>query len=603
MEDQRTAIYTNVPKGDYIFKVKSTNSQGVWSYNQKELSITIQPSFWETPWAYALYIVVVLLFLLIINYTIITIYKLKTSIKLEKSMSEMRQRFFTDISHEIRTPLTMITAPVDYLMNDNRTPEHVKNQLQHVAQSSGRLLRLVNQILDFRKIQELKPKLQQIDLGVFMKDICNDFTELANEQNITFSVIDNSNHALIWADKNSLDKITMNLLSNAFKFTPAGKQITVQVTTEEKYITLKIADEGKGINKKIRNKLFTRFVSFSEDINKPSTGIGLSIVKAEADKHNAKVTVHSEPEKGSIFTVQFKKGTTHFSNDVEFLQNEMESLDESQNKAQINIAPAPNNKPTILVVEDDTELRNFMKSIIENNYEVLLAEDGEVGFQMAKEKGPDFIVSDIMMPKLNGIELLKKLRSDIATSHIPIILLTAKTNIESKLEGLTYGADDYITKPFSVPYFQARIENIIKQRKRLHELLSKGESVDTKDVKEYNPKPSIITDLDEEIMENIILAIEKNMDNSNFSVEDLASAIGLNRTTMFYKIKSLAGQSPVEFIRDIRLKRAAQLVSESQLLIKEIAFMTGFQDIKYFGKCFKNKYEMTPMEYRKSNLK
>ncbi len=237
---------------------------------------------------------------------------------------------------------------------------------------------------------------------------------------------------------------------------------------------------------------------------------------------------------------------------------------------------------------------------MEQDYEILTAEDGFAGFNIAVDHCPDFIISDIMMPKINGIDLLKKLRDDIRTSHIPIILLTAKANIESKLEGLTYGADDYITKPFSVPYFKARIENLLNQRKRLHEIFTRG---DNAEFKEFKPKPFLITNQDEVIMEKIIHIIEQNMDNGEFSVEDLASHIGLNRTTMFYKIKGLTGFSPVEFVRDFRLKRAAQMITDSQLLIKEIAFMTGFQDLKYFGKCFKKKYEMTPMEYRKSNLK
>ncbi len=600
---QRTAIYTNVPKGNYLFKVKSTNSQGIWSDNQRELPITVLPSFWETPWAYTLYTFIIIIILLTANYTLMTIYKLRSNINVERKMSHLRQKFFTDISHEIRTPLTMITGPIDYLINDNRTPETVKKQLSYVAQSSSRMLRLVNQILDFRKVQELKLKVSEIEIGNFVKDICNDFIEIANEQDISFAFENHAEGIKVWVDHKSLEKIVMNLLSNAFKYTPPGKSITVSLFSDEKNVTLNVSDQGIGISKEVINKLFTRFTSFSDDENKPSTGIGLSIVKEEADKHKAKITIQSEPGKGSIFSIQFKTGKNHFPDDIEFLNIipfKDVSPDESKEQFNTTIKFNNNDEVKVLIVEDDQELRSFIKNILDQHYQILTAEDGEVGFNIAIEESPDFIISDIMMPKINGIDLLKKLRDDLRTSHIPIILLTAKTNIESKLEGLTYGADDYITKPFSVTYFKARIENLLSQRKRLHEIFNKSNEPVYKD---FKPKPFLITDQDEEIMAKVIRVIEENIDNNEFSIEDLASKIGLNRTTLFYKIKSLTGLSPVEFVRDTRLKRAAQLIKDSQLLIKEIAYMTGFQDLKYFGKCFKNKYEMTPIEYRKSNLK
>ena len=274
----------------------------------------------------------------------------------------------------------------------------------------------------------------------------------------------------------------------------------------------------------------------------------------------------------------------------------LENIEITQNPSSTKV----NEKTKILVVEDDLKLRAFIKTILEEDYQVLEADDGEMGYQLAIEENPDFIVSDIMMPKLNGVDLLKKIRKNVETSHVPVILLTAKTDIESKLEGLTYGADDYITKPFSVSYFKARIENLLHQRKRLQDIFG---SIDNNQIEDFNPKPYLITDQDEEIMKKVMAIIEENIDNNNFSVESLSSMIGLNRSTFFYKIKSLTGYSPVEFIRDIRLKRAAQLIVSSQLLIKEIAYMSGFSDMKYFSKCFKKKYDVTPLDYRKQNKK
>lgn len=600
VKNQNSIIYTNVPKGDYIFKVKSTNSQGIWVKNERQVFITVKPSIWNTTFFYILYGIIIIAILLLINYTLITIYKLKSNVRIEKRVSDMKQKFFIDISHEIRTPLTLITGPIEYLINDNRTPDSVKEQLSYVSQSSNRLLRLVNQILDLRKFEDVNLEVSEINVAEFAKAIFNDFIEIAKEQEIDFSFNEEVGNTKIWADKNGLEKIMMNLLSNAFKYTQNGKSIKVNITKDEKRVAIEIIDGGVGISQDKLGKLFIRFVSFNDKRNNPSTGIGLSLVKEIVEKHNAALNVVSEPGKGSIFSVYLKLGKEHFSKNVVF------DLEENKNETlNINeIAPSLLSKKNkekikILVVEDDLELRTFITNILEKDYQVLEAENGRIGYQTIINETPDFVISDIMMPELNGIELLKKIRTNIETSHVPVILLTAKATIESQLEGLNYGADDYITKPFSVSYLKARIENLLNQRKRLQDIFG---SIKENEFKEFNPKPHLISNHDEEIMLKVIQIIEENIDNNDFSVENLGSSIGLNRTTFYYKIKSLTGYSPVEFIRDIRIKRAAQLITSNQLLIKEIVYMTGFSDIKYFNRSFKKKYGMTPMEYRKQNM-
>lgn len=598
-QTNRTATYTNVPKGNYVFKVKSTNSQGIWTDNERQLPITIKPSIWNTNLSYILYTLAIIGIILTISFTLNTIYRLKNNVKLEKEISNIKQKFFIDISHELRTPLTLISSPIEYIINDHRTPETIKKQLTYISHSTNRLQRLVNQILDFKKIEETKIKVSEIKVSLFVKDIFNDFTEVAKEQNINFTFHTDAEDIKIWADKNGLEKIIMNLLSNAFKFTPKGKSIHVKITKTEKQVGIHVIDEGIGIPKEYQNKLFNRFVTFSNKSNNPSTGIGLSMVKEIAEKHHAKLYFDSEANKGSSFSIYFKLGKEHFTNDTNFINAD----EETSPKYNIleNTETAPKNqheKIRILVVEDDDALRGFIKSILEDTYEVIEAEDGEAGYQLTIKESPDFIISDIMMPKLNGINLLKKIRNNIEVCHIPIVLLTAKTTIESKLEGLSYGADDYITKPFSVSYFMARIENLLTQRKRLQNVFSFSDKTNFKD---FSPKPYLISDQDEEIMKKVMHTIEENIDNNNFSVEELGLNVGLNRTTFGNKIKSLTGYTPVEFIRDIRIKRAAQLIISSELLIKEIVFMTGFSDIKYFNKIFKKKYGVTPMEYRKQN--
>ena len=607
---KRVASYTNLPKGEYTLRVKSTNSEGVWTDNERTLEIKIKPSFWQTPLAWFLYLILFSGFVTVCVYILMKIYKLESDVKLEKKLSELKLKFLTDVSHEIRTPLTMVTAPVEYMINDEKTPSEIKKQLETVSHNANRILRLVNQLLDFRKMQNSRLKVSETLFSDFIMDIFNNFTETAENDKTDYQFINKAPGQKVWVDRDCLEKIAMNLISNAFKYTPHGGVIKVIVFEDEKSVSLQVSDNGLGISKDKQKNLFTRFYSLNEDKSKPSTGIGLSMVKDLADKHAAKVQVDSEPGKGSTFTVSFKKGFDHFDLKVVDMiasENETDNTSKLYEQAEETNVITINNdsdnlnfkkqNKTVLVVEDDDELRNFMCTVLSDDYTILEATNGEDGIITCTEKQPDLIISDIMMPGTDGIELLKKLRDNIETSHIPIILLSAKANIESKLEGLSYGADDYITKPFSVQFIKARISNLLMQRKRLQEIY--GNSL-SQGYREFNPKPFQITSQDEKIMECAVKVIEDNIDNSNFTVEEFGQSVGMSRSTFYNKIKSLTGLSPVEFIRDIRLKRASQLLGTGQLLIKEVAFMTGFSDTKYFGECFKNKYGMTPMEYKNS---
>lgn len=605
---QRIANYTNLPHGYYTFRVKSTNSEGVWVDNERILSIRVKPSFWQTPWATALYALCVAIIIFIIVRVLLSFYTLRDNMKLEKQISEMKLRFFTDISHEIRTPLTMITAPVDYMINDAGTPENIRKQLKLIAQNTGRLLRLVNQILDFRKIQFMNLKVFDTEFAAMVEDICGNFTEIAASRRINFRFSNQVGNDRVWVDHDCLDKLLMNLLSNAFKYTPEGRLIQVSVFGDEKTVSLQVRDEGPGIPKDKQRKLFNRFVTFNSDKSKPSTGIGLSMVKDLADKHGARVSIDSEEGHGTTITVCFQRGTAHFAKGVEMMaagspsgikQPEYACPDNEMNLPAItDHVPDRHEKQSVLIVEDDQDLRTFIKTILENDYIVYEAEDGLQGKTLALNEIPDFIVSDIMMPNMDGIELLQELKTNLNTSHIPVVLLTSKTTIESKLEGLAYGADDYITKPFSVSYFNARIANLLSQRKHLQEIFrshtSKGNPC------QYEPQPFTITSQDELLMTKVMTVIEANMENFEFTVDDMREHVGMSRSAFFKKIKSLTGLAPVEFIRDIKLKRAAQLLSSGEYRVKEVTFMIGFSDSKYFAKCFKEKFGITPMEYKQT---
>ncbi len=373
------------------------------------------------------------------------------------------------------------------------------------------------------------------------------------------------------------------------------------------------------MSKEVLNKLFTRFASFNKDKSKPSTGIGLSIVKEVAEKHHAKIAVDSEVNKGSSFTILFPTGIEHFKDDenVNFVYTD--TIKESEEEAgnlhktsqetegkQISveeITEEKDKKETILVVEDDNDLRGFITTILEPYYNVLEAENGRTGYEFALKYMPDFILSDIMMPEMNGVEFLQEIRKNDKTSHIPFILLTAKTDLESKVDGLDYGADDYITKPFSVKYLRARIDNIIRQRKRLYESFSTEKQnaivpIETIETDTETTELKITPPQDEAFIRKIKEEVEKNIDNSDFVVDNLAAAVAMSRTVFFKKLKSLTGFAPIEFIRDIKIKHAAKLIATQQYTIKEVSFMIGIADTKYFTQCFKAVYNMTPSEYK-----
>lgn len=617
-QNQRTANYTNLSKGEYIFRVKSTNSDGVWSENERHLPIIIEPSFWDTPWAYAFYVILFIFFMYITLHILFVFYRMKDKVELEHQQTELKARFFTDISHEIRTPLTMIVSPIENLIHDEETPPAVKKQLSLVSKNTSRMLDMVNQILDFRKIQQQQLKLEEIPIGLFVADICNGFIKTAENQKINFEVVNHVGNEKIWIDRNHVEKIVFNLLSNAFKYTPENKAIRVSVFNKGNGIAVQVEDEGIGITKDKQMRLFKRFESFNEDKNKPSTGIGLSMVKELADKHQAKVLVESEPNVGTAFTVIFQKGKLHFKEKNTFVEETQDNIREEKIAHEesgliekndiIQTETDSPGKPVVLVVEDDDDLREFIRTILEKDYVVHEAVDGKMGMEKALNLIPDLIVSDIMMPNVDGMEFLQKIRDNINTSHILFLLLTAKTTLDSKLDGLEYGADEYLTKPFDVPFFKARIKNMLERREHLQEFYqnivhepSKPENCEEKEsiADDYTPSKLEISSRDKEFMKSVVDIIEKNIDNSDFVVEDLASSVGMSRTVFFKKIKSITGLAPIEFIRDIVIQRAAQLLETGEYSIKEVSYMVGISDSKYFSKCFKKKYNMTPREYKR----
>ena len=607
--NRHTATYTNLPKGKYTFRVKSTNADGQWVNNERSIIIERLPSFWESSWGLAFYVFAFVVITVLVSYIIFTIYKLKNDVAVEHHITNMKLQFFTDISHELRTPLTLIASPVENILHNETLSDRVKEQLFVVQRNTQRMLRLINQILDFRKIQHKKMKLVVEDTNVFefVNEIYLSFNKLAEERNIDFRIVNNSNNAYLWVDRDKFEKILFNLLSNAFKFTPQGGSIEVSIVEEPEYVDVIVKDFGIGIAKEKLARLFNQFESLiSSNSMQPSTGIGLSLTKELVELHKASITVDSEPDRGSAFKVTFKKGRHHFNQEVEYvlqdLQADTEQNQNNQIKGDISIENSltkgsGSGEHTILIVEDNTELRHFIKQVLENHYIVLEARNGKEALALLPNNSPDIIISDIMMPEMSGTELAKRIKKDLNFSHIPLVLLTAKSDMDSKIEAMEYGADDYITKPFSSVYLEARIENLLKQRRQLQEYYRSSLTNGTITISKPNVTPQ-----DDNFIQRIMEYIEENIEDPELSIDNIALYIGLSRSTMFKKMKSLTGIPPVDFIKEIRIQRAAQLIETGEFNVSQVAYMIGMTDPSYLTKCFKQKYGVTPREYKEKNL-
>jgi ligand-binding sensor domain-containing protein/signal transduction histidine kinase/DNA-binding response OmpR family regulator len=615
--NQRTATYTNLDAGKYIFQVKATNNDGVETDQIKTIHIIVLPPWWKTWWAYTLY---TFIFggLLYLFYS----YSVKTS-KLTHELNfqhlshekdqELAQRklsFFTNISHEIKTPLTLILAPIDKLISLNEGNNKTQNQLRLIQRNGERLVRLINQLLDFRKFDSGNMTLQAAEGNIvrFVKEILMAFESYASHRRIRLKLITEQPRIRLWFDRDKLEKVIYNVLSNALKFTNEGGQVTVKIKLEENLI-IEIEDNGIGIPPHQIDKIFDQFNHFDDKgINTTGTGIGLAFSKGLVELHKGKIQVQSNvatptQEGQTIFSIILPIGREHLSEE-EIIANYKDSENiEGYRETEISTASrlaiekrkqhvlntADKEKLILLVVEDNAEVLLFIASHFENEFEIHTASNGVIGLEKAVEIVPDMIISDVMMPEMDGITLCSKLKSDTRTSHVPVILLTARTPLIFNIEGLETGADDYITKPFNLTILEARVWNLLDSRQKLRDRYRKEITL--------QPKNVAITSPDEKFLERVMNFIEKNISEPSLSVEELGKEAGMSRVTLYRKIKALTNQTAVEFIRSVRLKRAAQLLEQNKLNVNEVAYMVGFLDIDYFRRCFKEEFGYTPKAF------
>lgn len=607
---QRKVTYTNLDPGNYTFYVQASNSDGIWNEEGASLRISILPPFWKSGAAFVVYIALILGALLLSRQLILARERMKYKIEKERQDAQqlheldmMKIKFITNVSHEFRTPLALIITPLEKMLKGANDPEQKKQYLM-IHRNARRLLNLVNQLLDFRRleVQEVKLNLSEGDIVTFVKEAVYSFTDLSEKKHIHFSFRSDMEFLETMFDKDKLEKIIFNLLSNAFKFTPENGKVEVNMSMLEKseeqtkWVAIRVNDTGIGIAPDKQEKIFDRF--FQNDLP-PSmvnqgSGIGLSIAKEFVKLHGGIITVESEVNAGSCFTVLLPLVEIKRDQPLVELLKEAAPLDNEVDQAALN-GDSKHKIPTLLLVEDNDDFRFYLKDNLKQTYQIIEARNGKEGLAMALKSLPDLIVSDIMMPEMDGIELCKKVKSTQELSHTPVILLTARTNEEQKMEGFEIGADDYITKPFNFEILQARIKNLIHQREIFHKDFRRQIEVKATDIQ--------ITSMDEKLIKNAIKFVEDKISDADFSVEDLSRELGMSRVHLYKKLLALTGKAPLEFIRTIRLQRAAQLLEKSQLTISEIAYKVGFNSPKYFAKYFKDEFGMLPSAYAQAKKK
>jgi signal transduction histidine kinase/ligand-binding sensor domain-containing protein/DNA-binding response OmpR family regulator len=603
------ASYSNLNSGTYRLIVYAGNSDNVWSDKPIVLEIHVAPPFWLSWWAFVIYVIIVAA--LIRGFVKYKLNKQKREYEQAQKIAEanklheideLKFKFFTNISHEFKTPLTLIISPLEKLM---RSPTYTENQstLDIMYKNANNLLDMVNEILDFRKLEVSKMPLN-LSVGSiieFTSNICRSFSSLAAEKSIQLTFTTYLQDLQMEFDHEKMSKIITNLISNAFKYTEEGSidvsiGISEQIQTGDssaKQMILKVSDTGIGIASGLLDKIFERFFRIENTgfHSQPAgTGIGLHLVSEYVKLHSGKISVESTVGKGSVFTVQIPVRNSTLKE----LKNQdiIHSGSSFSEQMEITLKTVQNaNLPLLLLVDDNEDFCDFITGLFVDDYRIETANDGEEGIAVVLDQLPDIILCDVMMPKMDGYEFCRIIKNDIRTSHIPIILLTAKSSEENRYSGIEAGADDYISKPFNIDMLKLKIAKIIEKQKKLQNHFKKIITVSPSDVE--------ITSMDELFVQKSIAIVEKNMHNPNFLVEDLCKEMGMSRVYFYKKILALTNKTPSEFIRFIRLKRAADLLEKSQKFINEIAFEVGFNDPKYFRKYFKNEFGITPNEYKR----
>jgi len=600
-EGKNSAFYTNLGKGKYVFKVKATDKNGLWSDKITEFTIHRLPAFYETWWAYTLYVMLAIGILWSMLHLYFQQIKQENNKRLMEEVTQMKLRYFTNISHELLTPLTILS----YLADEIESPDKGDRKRVGLIQTNiRRLKRLLQQILDLRKIDSKNMKLfvSYGDILAVVRGICEDsFDLLMKNKQIVFSYSAEQEEIKGYFDRDKLDKILFNLLSNAYKYTPQGRSVRldmqVYVFDRHQYLRIRIQDEGIGIAPKELDRIFTRFYSNRHNKSELSNGIGLSLTKELVELHHGTIAVESQPGKGSLFIVEIPIDKECFTADeLKEVDSVKDRVVETNGK---EIVEEPETEEegekgeyTLLLVEDNAELLLLMKGLFAKTYQVATAENGRIALEYIREHNVDIVVSDIMMPEMDGLELCRTIKSDVATSHIIVVLLTARISTENQISSYEVGADDYIPKPFEPKVLKVRLASLLKQRRKIQTEFKN------------NPKAGLIlhtgfTSLDEQLIEKALKIVEENISDPKLDVVTLADHLHVSRSTLSRKIKAITGQTPLDFIKDIKMKYACRMLENKTVTVAEVVIALGYSDHKHFTTSFKEVFGITPSEYQK----
>ena len=514
--------------------------------------------------------------------------------KIEQATTRKLQ-FFTNVSHEIKTPLTLILGPLNRLSKELPPDSPLADDIHIIKKNADRLKRVVSQLLDFRKVESNKMDMRvtEIDLVTFIEDISSYFDNMAQSKQIQYSFQHDVSSVMLWVDTDKMEKILANLLSNAFKFTPDGGTVTIRLQDHAGYVILSVEDNGKGIQPQNLSSVFDQF--FTAD-HLTGTGIGLHLTHEFVGMHKGSIRVESEPGKRTVFLVELPKGKSHFDESCVFapsvteLSSGVANLDTREMDEIVNRTY----DYTILIVEDDPDINAYLQKELKPNFRILTAENGLLAVDILAKENVSLVISDVMMPEMNGYELCKRIKSDIVFSHIPVILLTALSDDKQRMYGIASGADEFIQKPFNIEEVKLRIVRLLEERARLRNAFAQ----ELQSPAASGLKTDKAESMDELFMRKFMALIEESYPDSNFSIEKASEMLGLSRVHLYRKVKELTGVTPTDFLRNYRLKQAAALLRQKDCNVNEAAYATGFSSPPYFSKCFKAVYNITPTEYQ-----
>ncbi|SHJ33343.1 Signal transduction histidine kinase [Arenibacter nanhaiticus] len=591
------ATYTNIPPGRYTFEVKAGTKKGLWDISPKKVAIVIEAPLWKQTWAYILYFIVLCGML----YAITTWLNLKNKFlvaslknKQNKEFYDMKMNFFSKMSHEIQTPITLISAPIKDMIKNAKEKDSNQQRLQMVWNNTQRLSRIAAELTTMKNYElgKLQLKVTEGNLIDFIKDIAYGFKEHAKYKGISLKETYAELPEALWFDTQRLEHIVYNLLSNAIKFTPKDGciDLDVSICEKRKYILIKVSDSGPGIPEKDIDKIFNLFYQSKNGKEIGGTGIGLALVKELATLHHGDITVHNNSSTGATFTLKIPLSGDDYRKEE---KQDVTIPEEAPIRTRPTLIEKNSSKKekTIAIIDDNLDIQIYLRSIFDDSFNLISADNGLLGKQLIEEHLPDLVISDIMMPEMTGIELCQELQKTEKTSHIPVVLLTAKSSTEVKISGMNAGAISYLPKPFNRDELLLKVENILMQQDRLM-IKFKSDQLGLPNTTEVDSKS-------DEFIRKMVDEIENNIDDINFKLENISDALGMSYSALYRKCTQITGKKPVEFLRMYRLKKGAILISKYDYLVSEAAYSVGFGDTKYFSKCFKKEYGMTPAEFKK----